>query len=230
MLTKARSKTVLLLSLLILSTALMIVVDGFIQPGYWVKSGIKLLLFLIVPFVYCLLFRDALSHLKALFLPSRSALLLAALLGTGVFGVIMGAYFLLRGVIDFSGITANLTATAGVSRENFIFVALYISFVNSLLEEFFFRGFAFLHLKHRIPRRAAYSISAGLFALYHVGMTATMFDGIWLFALSFVGLYVGGVIFNILNEKSETIYASWLTHMCANFAINTIGMILFGII
>jgi hypothetical protein len=38
------------------------------------------------------------------------------------------------------------------------------------------------------------------------------------------------VIFNILNEKSENIYASWLSHMFANFAINTIGFILFGII
>ena len=31
----------------------------------------------------------------------------------------------------------------GVNAGNFVFVALYISIVNSLLEEFFFRGFAF---------------------------------------------------------------------------------------
>ena len=29
-----------------------------------------------------------------------------------------------------------------------------------------------------------------------------------------------------LNEKSENIYMSWLVHMCANFAINLIGMFL----
>ena len=41
-----------------------------------------------------------------------------------------------------------------------------------------------------------------------------------------VGLVIGGVIFNWLNEKLDTIYCSWLTHMFANFAINTIGFIL----
>ena len=35
---------------------------------------------------------------------------------------------------------------------------------------------------------------------------------------------------NILNEKCENIYMSWLVHMFANFAINTVGCILFGII
>ena len=54
--------------------------------------------------------------------------------------------------------------------------------------------------------------------------------GIGIVLLALAGLYVGGVIFNILNEKSENIYASWLSHMFANFAINTIGFILFGII
>ena len=38
-------------------------------------------------------------------------------------------------------LTAALTAGTGVRRENFLWVALYISFVNSLLEEFFFRPF-----------------------------------------------------------------------------------------
>ena len=33
-----------------------------------------------------------------------------------------------------------------------------------------------------------------------------------------------------LNERCENIYMSWLVHMFANFAINTVGCILFGII
>lgn len=42
-------------------------------------------------------------------------------------------------------------------------------------------------------------------------------------------LFLGGLIFNYLNEKCKNIYPSWLVHMCANFATNTIGFILFGI-
>ena len=47
-----------------------------------------------------------------------------------------------------------------------------------------------------------------------------------LFLLALTGLAAGGMIFNFLNEKAETIYCSWLVHMFANFAINTIGFLL----
>ena len=49
-------------------------------------------------------------------------------------------------------------------------------------------------------------------------------------ALAIIGLAIGGMIFNYFNEKNENIYMSWLIHMFANFAINTIGFVLFGII
>ena len=84
-------------------------------------------------------------------------------------------------------------------------------------------------LKEEKGRKFAYIFSATMFALYHVGMTSGWFN-ILIYILSMVGLFIGGCIFNYLNEKCENIYPSWLVHMCANFGINTIGFILFGII
>ena len=101
--------------------------------------------------------------------------------------------------------------------------------MNSLLEEFFFRGYAFFTLKRLTSRRFAYLLSSLLFAVYHLGMTAGWFaPGVWL--LSMAGLFLGGCIFNSLNEKSGNLYASWLVHLCANAAINTVGCVLFGIL
>jgi membrane protease YdiL (CAAX protease family) len=97
--------------------------------------------------------------------------------------------------------------------------------VNSLLEEFFFRGFVFTNLKRLSGRRLAYIFSASVFSLYHVAMMIGWFSPA-LFLLVMVGLVAGGMIFNWLNEKTDTIYCSWLTHMLANFAINTIGFLL----
>ena len=108
-------------------------------------------------------------------------------------------------------------------------MSLYISFVNSLLEEFLFRGFVFLTLKRITGKKFAYLFSATVFALYHVAMMIGWF-GIGVFFIVMVGLFAGGLIFNFLNEKSSTVYPSWLVHMFANFAINTIGFILFGVI
>ena len=117
----------------LLSTLLMCFVDGIISPPYLYKSIIKIVLFLLIPLGYFLLYKDKAAYLKKLFIPKKKDFLLALLLGIGVFVVIMIAYFLLGD-------------------------------------------------------------------------------------------------YNYLNEKCENIYPSWLVHMCANFGINTIGFILFGII
>ena len=124
--------------------------------------------------------------------------------------------------------TATLQEKHGITGGNFIFVSLYISLANSFLEEFFFRGFAFLSLKSYIGRKLAYIFSPALFAFYHGGMLAGMFFW-WVYLVLLAGLFVGGCIFNYLNEKSESIYTSWITHMFANFAINTVGFMLFRI-
>ena len=79
--------------------------------------------------------------------------------------IIVVAYSLTKGIFDFSGITKSLSNNIGVTGERFIWVALYISFINSLLEEFFFRGFAFLTLKKLTTRKVAYIFSAILFRI-----------------------------------------------------------------
>lgn len=223
------SKNLYIIFSVIFSSAAVCLIDSVIQPGYWIKSGIKMLLFLSVIAVYFILNKSELPALKRLLKPRKWDIPKGLGIGIAIFVFLVGAYFLLRGKVDFSGITEKLTADTGVSRENFIYVSIYISVVNSLLEELLFRGFGFVILKKKTSRIFAHGFSALLFALYHSGMTSGYFNvGIFLFTL--FGLFVGGLIFNFLNEKSESIYASWLTHMFANLGINTVGMILFGII
>jgi len=220
-------KTVAMIAIIILFCAVMAVVDGVFQANYFIKSAIKLILFLVFPVVYTVFDKEL--TVKQLFIPDKKGIAVAAGLGVAVYAVILGGYFALRNVFDFSGITKSLVSNIGVHKGNFIFVSLYISFVNSLLEEFFFRGFAFLTLKRGATERFAYIFSAAVFSLYHVAMMIGWFS-VELFVIVLAGLFIGGLIFNKLNAKSGTVYPSWLTHMFANFAINTIGFMLFGII
>ena len=205
--------------------AVMAVVDGVIQPGYGLKSAVKLVLFLLLPLLYGRF--DKSCDLRSLFRSPGRSLPVALGVGVGVYAVIMGAYFLLRSVIDFAALSSALTASTGVDGENFLFVALYISFINSLLEEFFFRGFAFLELRRRTTLVFAYGFSALAFSLYHVAMMIGWFSPL-IFLLALTGLFVGGLIFNFFNERFGNIYVSWLIHMFANFAINTVGFIMFA--
>ena len=201
----------------------MALVDGVLRPGYALKSAIKIGLFLLIPFLLSRVERDL--DFGAIFRFHKRGFLTALGLGIGIYAVILGAYFLIGPYFDFSNIAGSLTRNAGVTKDNFLYVSLYISFVNSLLEEFFFRGFLFTNLKKSGPRNFAYCFSALTFALYHVAMMIGWFN-LWLNLLVMVGLAVGGVIFNWLNEKQDCIYVSWLVHMFANFAINTIGFML----
>lgn len=202
-------------------------VDGVFMPGYAVKSAIKLLLFFMLPLLCAL--PDRVAFIKSLFVPNKKRLVRAAAFGAVVYAVILGVYFLLRDHVDFSGITGTLEKDAGVNRGNFLFVAVYISVVNSLLEEFFFRGVAFLAMKQAGSRKAAYMFSASAFAAYHVALLSGWFTPAF-FGFLIACLFFVGILFDRLDEKSGTLYPSFMVHISANLAINTIGLILFGII
>lgn len=211
--------------LVIIACIVMGIVDAVIQPGYAIKSAIKIIMFLLIPIVYGLFLKE--FNIKNLMKPDKKGLCIALCLGFVIYGVVLGAYWIFKDVFDFSALTGSLNETTGVNKSNFIWVAIYISFVNSLLEEFFFRGFSFITLKKLTSRRFAYVFSSMAFALYHIAMMIGWF-GLPVILISLVGLFIGGMIFNRFDEKRENIYLSWLIHMFANFATNTIGFILFA--
>lgn len=217
----ARHKHIAIMIAVAICCGVMAYVDGVLQPGYAAKSGIKIMMFALVPAV--MTFASKMVSVKDIFRFRKRGFGAALGLGIGIYALILGGWAIVRNWVDFSGIADSLTSTAGVTKENFLYVSLYISFVNSLLEEFFFRGFVYRNLAERT--RFAYIFSAAAFSLYHMAMMIGWFHPA-LLVLVLAGLFLGGLIFNWLNEKLGCIYASWLTHMFANFAINTIGFIL----
>ena len=221
-------KLTIMLSIFAFSIAVTFV-DAFIHPDYFVKILIKIVFFLALPILFFIKNKDDFKDFKKLFVFKKKGILSSFLLGIGVYAIILIGYFVSRSFVDFSKVTSNLTSGMGITANNFVYVSLYISLMNSFLEEFFFRGFGFITLKKYTSRKVAYLFSPILFAIYHVGMLVGMFHIAVIFLL-LAGLIVGGCIFNYLNEKNENIYSSWFVHMFANFAINTIGFILFGII
>ena len=209
----------------VLGCAAMAIVDGIIRPDYAIKSAIKIIFFLAVPFL-CSISNKELEF-RSLFHFNKKGILVALSMGIIVYGAILGGYFLLKDIFDFGGVATSLSSNAGVDSSNFVFVSIYISFANSFLEEIFFRGFIFKNLKKHGSLRLAYIFSSLAFALYHVAMMIGWFS-FPLTVLLIAGLAIGGTIFNYLSERFETVFVPWGVHMFANFAINTIGFILLG--
>lgn len=222
-----RREVIVITTLIVFCCLVMAIVDGIIRPDYAIKSVIKIVLFLLAPVLYSMY--DKNLRLKSVLKFKKKDIKLTVGLAVAVYVVVLAAYFVTKNIFDFSGVTKSLESNIGVTGDRFIWVALYISFINSFLEEFFFRGFAFLTIRRLTTRRFAYVFSALMFTLYHIAMMGGWFS-IWVYIIIMAGLFVGGLIFDYLNERNETIYSSWMVHMFANFAINTVGFILFGII
>ncbi len=221
-----KKRKLLIIGIVLVCCFIMALID-IIRVQYFIKSIYKILLFLIFPIIYSIFDKNA--KLRLLLKPNKKGLKIAILSGISVFIIIFGAYLLFGRFFNFSNITPALTKNIGVNKNNFLWIAIYISFINSLLEEFFFRGFSFFTLKENSSRRFAYIFSSLVFAIYHVAIMIGWFD-IILFVLNLTALFIGGLIFNYFNEKYENIYISWLIHMFANFATNCIGFVLFDII
>ncbi len=223
--TTQRSKSSTIIIIMVLACIIMAFVEAILSPGYALKSVIKLILFLFLPIII-LRKQKTIDILGLIY--RKKKLLLPILLGIGVYLFIIAAYYTIGRLFDFSQVAEAITASSGVGKTEFVWVSLYISLVNSLVEEFFFRGIGFLVLGSLTTRRFAYLFSAAVFSLYHVAIMSSWFS-FSLFLLLLVSLFVAGLLFNWLDEKYKTILPSWMVHMCANFAINTIGFILFGI-
>ena len=213
--------------ILIMSCALMYLVEVYLLPTYFIKSLFKLVLFGVLPLIY---YRVSKDKLKMLFtMVSKKSILIHMLIGALIYAALLAGYFILKNFIDLDNVRLQLGENLKVNKDNFIFIAIYISLINSLLEEVFFRGFGYLSLKKYISESAASIISAIMFSIYHVAILNSWFSP-WLFLLIIGGLFVVGLFFNWINRKNENIYNSWFIHMFANFAINTIGLFMFGII
>ena len=222
---KMKTKAWLLCTVIAAACLLMMFTDGIWQPGYVVKSAVKIAVFLALPLtLYPVMGISLASHFR----PDKASVLKGGLLGLATIAVILGGYWLLHPYIDLSAIPQALEQDTGITKENFLYVALYIALCNSLLEEFFFRGFSYLGLAHHAGKTFAAVFSSLTFAVYHAGMLITMLNPV-LYILALTALAGCGLFFIFLN-RSGNIWTSWLVHMGANIGINVIAMILLGIL
>lgn len=146
--------------------------------------------------------------------------------------VIIGSYFLLSSLVDVAGIAKNLTGQ-GISKETYIYVALWISFINPFMEEYFWRGFVFYRAYQFVngvwPKRLVLIGTGFLFALHHTIIIQPWFNW-WQFTLVTLFLAAAGVIFNLLYLRSGSIIPSLLVHAAADLSLAFLGFKVFGIL
>lgn len=223
-------KKAYIIILSLIACVMLYLVEQVFAVSYITKTISKLILFTAIPYTYMKLGHKS-STKRALSIRriEASTFKLGIIFGIISFTVIIMAYFLLREYIDFNGIVNELQSKSKITSSNFILVGLYITFGNSFLEEFFFRGFIFLNLYNQGFKNLAYIYSSVLFGIYHIAIFKTWFNPL-LIGLALLGLISVGVIFNWLDTKTDSFINSWIVHILADSAIIIIGMRMFSII
>lgn len=199
--------------------------DKILTYRYWITASLKVSIFLLTILFYFILTKDDnilcyLKKPKKLRKTTRVLILLTFL--TITIGYLISSLF-----FDYKQVVTGLKEQ-NITLKNFKYIFVYIVFINSLLEEIFFRGFANILLAKYIGENKATIFSSLMFAIYHIAIMESMFN-IGMMVLLVVGLFIVGFIFSYLNNKNKNIYNSYLVHMVANITLNAIALLLLNI-
>ncbi|MBR4462843.1 MAG: CPBP family intramembrane metalloprotease [Erysipelotrichaceae bacterium] len=218
-----KKKTVTVVLMAVSALLAMAYVERIMQPGYWIKSLIKLFVFGGSILLYAYLFKENLReliHLKKI-KPSKKLIFFMAFAYVGI----IVSYLLLSSYIDLDSIKESLIQKEHLSRKNFLFIFSYIILINSFLEESFFRGFLYQTFKQQGMEKAGILFSALVFALYHISIMDGWFHPA-IMLLGIAGLFLVGIFLQIIMIREDSLSGSWLVHAFANLAINTIATIM----
>ena len=219
-------KVIYLISTSLIAVIVLYSIEQYLQVNYLIKTILKIILFLSIPIIYNkLISKETIISLKF----QNSNLKLGVTLGVLSFTSVIISYLIFKGLIDFQSIITDMQTKSKITPANFIFVGLYVTFINSFLEEYFFRGYIFLSFYNSGQKRIAYLYSAVLFAIYHIGIFKTWFKPPLMLLVMFA-LVLIGFVFNYVDVKSKNLFNSWIIHILADSAIVLIGLRLFNFI
>lgn len=145
-------------------------------------------------------------------------------LGIIMFAVIGLAYFGVgQQVIDVASIKLKAAEVGIVNPSWYLAGCFYWSFVNSLIEECIWRGFAVSQCKIFVPPIAAVLIAAFLFTIHH-SIALYGYTHNWLIvALGSLGVFLAGTIWAWCYSHYQSIIPGYISHILADIAIALIG-------
>jgi membrane protease YdiL (CAAX protease family) len=159
----------------------------------------------------------------------RDSFIRGSLFGIVFFAIFMITYFFLKKYLDLNSISKQINQDYQITTANFILIGLHLTFFNSFIEEFFYRGFIFFNLYNSGYKKTAFIYSSVLFGVYHIIIFWGWFS-MPIFFLALFALIAVGFLFSWMNVKSKNLYNSWTAHLCADIPVFIIGLIMLKMI
>jgi len=201
-----------LLPLCVIGIQLALGLEGVV--GY---SVYKLFL-LLPPLIYCHV--KGIGVWRNIFRPGNWRNCLSAAVGLGAAAVFIfwGAYWLLGDqLLDKAMIAGKIGEQFSVDSTTVLLVAPVTIFLNSLLEEFFYRGFAFGQLVEK-NRLLAYLLPASAYTAQHL-----LFIHHWAeplpMTIAVVSLMVFALVLQRIYKVADSLVAPWVVHILGDVAM-----------
>ena len=208
-------KNIFITAFTIIFVSILYYVDVALELSYFLKVLIKIGL-LIGSFILGKRIGLDFSFLK----PTRKAYKKGLAVSVLAFTAIIIGFLVVRNYLDYQVMIDEFKNKYQLTGFKFFAASAYLVVVNAFLEEYFFRGFIFFNLKNR---KFAYIFSSSAFSIYHISNFKNWFSNDLLVFLPLAGLFLSGLLFNYLDEKSGDIYNSYIPHFFADLAIVIIG-------
>ncbi|MFX3673011.1 MAG: type II CAAX prenyl endopeptidase Rce1 family protein [Paenisporosarcina sp.] len=170
-----------------LAVMLLLWIEQVLEVTYLYKTVGKVLIFLAVAFYFLNITKLEFFRLKN---TKNKNNVRAIGFGILVMISILITFYILQNFININSILSDLKSRVGVTSTVFPFVALYILFGNSFLEEFFFRGLLVDLYKES---KLKWFLPSFFFSIYHIAIFLPWFE--WPILLTAVGgLFMGGML------------------------------------
>ena len=179
---------------------------------------------LIYPVLALYILRKKLPQLKDIFAFDFKELMLGVKWGIVLFilGLLSTKIPQIAAIIDIaSPHIINKISGFGVANYYIIF-AFIISFIHSMLEEYYWRWFLFGELKKIIFLPLAYFLAGLAFSLHHF-IVLNFYFPLGVAAIFTFIVMIGGVLFSYLYNRKENIWGAWAMHVFADLVIMYVG-------
>ncbi len=161
--------------------------------------------------------------------PTRQGIISGLVWGVLIAAAIFAGYwFVGRQVIDADQLRTAVAENGLDQPARFIALALGLTFINALLEEYVWRWFVFRKCEALMAGRLAVVASALMFTLHHV--IALKVQMAWTpTILASAGIFIGGCIWSGLYLRYRSVWPCDVSHILADAAVFIVGwMLIFG--
>lgn len=123
--------------------------------------------------------------------------------------------------------SVRVLALGLATKPAFLATSIFYSIIHSGLEEYYWRWFTFGRVSRFVKLVPSILITNAAFTLHHIVVLGAYFgyNNVLTWVCSF-GVFIGGVVWQTIYHKTDSIYGGWISHGFVDAGIYAIGFLI----